>query len=160
MIRHQYRTLFAGSSQEAIAESIARRTFEFSEFLVEVLRVRSLPVVCERRATFHHSCHTSRQLNIVEAPRILMGMIRGLEYVPLARPGDCCGFGGTFSIKMPAISTAIVDEKVDNILETGADLLVGLDMSCLMNIEGRLRRRGSHVEVKHLAEVLGEGWQD
>ena len=81
-------------------------------------------------------------------------MIEGLEYVPLAHPELCCGFGGTFAVKMPRISTAMVDEKVDRVLATGADLLIGLDMSCLMNIEGRLRRRGSRLEVRHLAEML------
>jgi L-lactate dehydrogenase complex protein LldE len=86
-------------------------------------------------------------------------MVEGLDYHPLARPDECCGFGGTFSIKYPQISTAMVDEKVEDVLSTGAKLLLGLDMSCLMNIEGRLRRRGAAVEVKHLAQLLGEGWQ-
>lgn len=86
-------------------------------------------------------------------------MVGGLEYVPLPRAQDCCGFGGTFSVKMPAISAAMVDKKVDHVLETGADLLVGLDMSCLMNIEGRLRRRGAGIPVKHLAELLWDGWE-
>jgi L-lactate dehydrogenase complex protein LldE len=79
--------------------------------------------------------------------------------VPLPGAEQCCGFGGTFAVKMPHISTAMVDEKVDHILETGADVLVGLDMSCLMNIDGRLRRRGRAMPVKHLAEILAEGWQ-
>jgi len=85
-------------------------------------------------------------------------MVNGLEYVSLPKARDCCGFGGTFSVKMPDISAAMVDEKVGHVLETDADLLVGLDMSCLMNIGGRLRRRGSQVKVKHLAQVLDEGW--
>ena len=87
-------------------------------------------------------------------------MVEGLEYRPLAHPELCCGFGGTFAVKMARISTAMVDEKVDGVLATGADLLVGLDMSCLMNIEGRLRRRGHAVEVRHLAEVLAAGWRE
>jgi L-lactate dehydrogenase complex protein LldE len=159
MIRHHYPALFAGTRHAAEAESLAARTFEFSEFLVDVLSPPSLPVVCRRRATFHHSCHTSRQLGVVRAPETLLGMVEGLDYVPLAKPAECCGFGGTFSIKLPDISAAMVDEKVDRVLATGAELLVGLDMSCLMNIEGRLRRRGADVEVKHLAQILGDGWQ-
>ena len=86
-------------------------------------------------------------------------MVDGLDYVPLPRAEDCCGFGGTFAVKMPVISSAMVDDKVDHVLATGAALLLGLDMSCLMNIDGRLRRRGANVRVKHLAEVLAEGWQ-
>ena len=124
----------------------------------DVLRVDDLPVTRSARATLHHSCHTRRMLGVVEQPERLLGIVEGLEYVPLPRAQDCCGFGGAFAIKMPVISTAMVDEKVDHILDTGADLVVGLDMSCLMNIEGRLRRRSSSVEVRHLAEVLVQGW--
>ena len=159
MVRHHYQKLFADSSLEQEALRLGGRTYEFSEFLVDVLGVQSLPVACRRKATFHRSCHTSRLLGIVEAPERLLAMVEGLDYHPLARPGDCCGFGGTFSIKYPQISIAMVDEKVDDVLSTGAELLLGLDMSCLMNIEGRLRRRGAAVEVKHLAQLLGEGWQ-
>jgi L-lactate dehydrogenase complex protein LldE len=85
-------------------------------------------------------------------------MVAGLEYVPLPRAEECCGFGGTFAVKMPEISSSLVDDKVEHVLETGADELLGLDMSCLMNIGGRLRRRCSAVRVRHLAELLAEGW--
>lgn len=159
MVREEYPRLFAGYAEEAAAVRLASRTFEFSEFLVDVLGVTDLPVSRHARATFHHSCHTRRLLGVVEQPVRLLGMIEGLEYVPMPGAERCCGFGGTFAVKMPQISTAMVDEKVDDLVATGADLLVGLDMSCLMNIEGRLRRRGSAVEVRHLAEVLAAGWR-
>ena len=159
MVRDGYPRLFAGRPEEAAAADLAGRTFEFSEFLVDVLGVEELPVRGERTATFHHSCHTRRLLGVSEQPERLLAMVEGLEYRPLAHPELCCGFGGTFAVKMARISSAMVDEKVDAVLATGADLLVGLDMSCLMNIEGRLRRRGSAVEVRHLAEVLATGWQ-
>jgi L-lactate dehydrogenase complex protein LldE len=159
MVREHYPRLFAGYPEEAAAKALAAHTYELSEFLVDVLEVEELPVVFKGRATLHHSCHTLRLLGVAEQPQRLLRMVEGLEYVPLAKAGDCCGFGGTFAVKMPAISTAMVDEKVDHVLETGADLLVGLDMSCLMNIAGRLQRRGSLVQTKHLAEVLAEGWQ-
>ena len=158
MVRHKYPVLFEGRPEAAAAKALAARTFELSQFLVDVLHVADLPVTRNARATLHHSCHTRRLLGVVEQPERLLGMVKGLEYVPLPRAQDCCGFGGTFAIKMPVISTAMVDEKVDHILGTGADLVVGLDMSCLMNIEGRLRRRGSALEVRHLAEVLAQGW--
>jgi len=158
MVRHNYPALFEGRPEAAAARALAARTYEFSQFLVDVLRVDDLPVACSARATLHHSCHTRRMLGVVEQPARLLGMVEGLELVPLPRAQDCCGFGGTFAVKMPAISTAMVDEKVDHILDTGADLVVGLDMSCLMNIEGRLRRRGSRVEVRHVAELLASGW--
>ena len=159
MVREEYPRLFAGHAEEAAAVRLAARTFEFSEFLVDVLGVTDLPVSRRGRATFHHSCHARRLLGVVEQPVRLLRMVEGLEYVPLSGAERCCGFGGTFAVKMPAISTAMVDEKVDDIVETGADLLVGLDMSCLMNIEGRLRRRGHALEVRHLAEVLAAGWR-
>jgi L-lactate dehydrogenase complex protein LldE len=159
MVKHQYPTLFAGLPEAADARALAERTFEFSEFLVDVLRVEDLPVRGSGAVTLHHSCHTRRMLGVAEQPERLLGMVEGLTYVPLPRSRDCCGFGGTFSVKMPAISAAMVDEKVDHVLATGAGTLTGLDMSCLMNIDGRLRRRGARVQVKHLAEILAEGWR-
>jgi L-lactate dehydrogenase complex protein LldE len=159
MVRDGFPDLFAGRPEEADARELAARTWEFSEFLVDVLGVDELPVSRRGTATLHHSCHTRRLLGVVEQPERILSMIDGLEYVPLRGAEQCCGFGGTFAVRMPHISTAMVDEKVDHILESGADLVVGLDASCLMNIEGRLRRRGSRLEVRHLAEVLAAGWR-
>ena len=159
MVRLHYPLLFAGQPEEADARALAARTYEFSQFLVDVLRVDDLPSRGSGTVTLHHSCHTRRMLGVMEQPERLLSMVEGLRYVPLPRARDCCGFGGTFAVKMPAISEAMVDEKVDHVLATGAGLLTGLDMSCLMNIEGRLRRRGAHVAVKHLAEVLAQGWR-
>ena len=159
MVREHYPRLFAGYPEEAAATALAARTYEFSEYLIDVLQVEELPVAYKARATMHHSCHTLRLLGVAEQPERLLQMVDGLEYVPLPRARDCCGFGGTFAVKMPVISTAMVDEKVDHILETEADVLIGLDMSCLMNIDGRMRRRGRTLPVKHLAELLAEGWQ-
>ena len=154
-----YPALLAGSRDEAEATALAERTFEFSEFLTDVLRVERLPVRLQARATLHHSCHTLRHLGVKEQPEQLLRMVDGLDYVPLARSEECCGFGGTFAVTMPAISSSLVDDKARRVLETRADLLIGLDMSCLMNIGGRLRRLGATTGVKHLAEVLAEGWQ-
>jgi L-lactate dehydrogenase complex protein LldE len=159
MVRREYPRLLAGTPEEAAAAELARRTFEFSEFLVDALGVSELPVERHARATLHHSCHTRRLLGVMEQPERLLRAVEGLEYLPLDKADMCCGFGGTFAVKMPQISGAMVDEKVDHILATGADLVVGLDMSCLMNIEGRLRRRGHALEVRHLAEVLAAGWR-
>jgi L-lactate dehydrogenase complex protein LldE len=158
MVRHGYPDLFRGLPEEGLAAGLATRTYEFSQFLCDVLGIEALPVSRPGRVTLHHSCHTRRLLGVSEQPELVLGMVRDLEYVPLPRSQDCCGFGGTFSVKMPLISAAMADEKVDHVLETGADTLVGLDMSCLMNIEGRLRRRASDVEVLHLAELLWQGW--
>jgi L-lactate dehydrogenase complex protein LldE len=159
MVRRHYPGLFAEGRERARAEALAARTYEFTQFLVDVLHVEELPVTCRAVATMHHSCHTMRMLGVHDGPERLLGMVEGLEYRPLPHASDCCGFGGTFAVKMPAISGEMVDRKAGHVLETGAGLLVGLDMSCLMNIEGRLRRRGARIAVKHLAQVLAEGWR-
>ena len=160
MVSRHYPLLFEGRPEEEAARALAGRTYEFSQFLTEVLDVRELPVRYPARATLHHSCHALRLLGVQEQPERLLAMVDRLEYLPLPRARECCGFGGTFAVRMPVISSALVDDKVDHVLETGADLLIGLDRSCLMNIEGRLRRRGeTGVRVKHLAEVLAEGWR-
>lgn len=159
MVRRYYPVLFRDRPEAAEASALAERTYEFSQFLVDVLGVRDLPLRHEARVTLHHSCHTRRLLGVVEQPERLLGMVRSLDYVPLPRAEECCGFGGTFAVKMPHISSALADDKVDHVLETGADELLGLDMSCLMNIGGRLRRRGERVRVRHLAELLAEGWR-
>ena len=160
MVRHHYPGLFPEGPARRRAEALAARTFEFSLFLVDVLRVDDLPIAYPAAATMHHSCHTLRLLGVKDGPERLLDMVDGLDYRPLPRAQDCCGFGGTFAVKMPMVSEALVDRKVDHVLETGADVLVGLDMSCLMNIEGRLRRRGARVAVKHLAEILAAGWRE
>jgi L-lactate dehydrogenase complex protein LldE len=159
MVRHHYPELFPEGPERRRAESLAARTHEFSQFLVDVLEVDELPVAYPAVVTMHHSCHTMRLLGVRDGPERLLGMVDGLEYRPLPRARECCGFGGTFAVKMAAISAAMVDRKVDHVLETGAGVLVGLDMSCLMNIGGRLHRRGAPVATKHLAEVLAEGWR-
>jgi L-lactate dehydrogenase complex protein LldE len=159
MVRYHYPALFPAGRERARAEALAARTWEFSQFLTDVLGVEQLPVTYRAVATMHHSCHTMRMLGVCEGPERLLGMVEGLDYRPLARAQDCCGFGGTFAVKMAAVSGELVDRKAGHVIETGADVLVGLDMSCLMNIGGRLRRRGSRVVVKHLAQVLAEGWR-
>ena len=159
MVRHHYPDLFPEGPERRRAESLAARTHEFSQFLVDVLEVDELPVAFPTMVTMHHSCHTMRLLGVKDGPERLLGMVDGLEYRPLPRARECCGFGGTFAVKMAAISAAMVDRKVDHVLETGAGVLVGLDMSCLMNIGGRLHRRGAPVVTKHLAELLAEGWR-
>lgn len=159
MVREGFVELFAGHREAGEAQALAARTFEFSEFVADVLDVRELPAKWSGCATLHHSCHARRALGVIEQPERLLHMVEGLEYRSLPHAERCCGFGGTFSVKMPDVSTAIVDEKVDDILASGARLVVGLDMSCLMNIEGRLRRRGSGLAVMHLAELLATAWQ-
>ncbi|GGK28044.1 lactate utilization protein A [Caldalkalibacillus thermarum] len=160
MIRHYYPTLFAADDEwRDKAQQFADKVYEFSQFMVNILKVSSVDACYEGRATYHHSCHMMRGLGIYQEPLQLLQTIKGLEVAELPYEQDCCGFGGTFAVKMKEISEQMVDEKVEHIRSTQADILVGSDMACLMNIEGRLKRLGYPVKVFHVAELLYEGVQ-
>ncbi|MFF2093597.1 (Fe-S)-binding protein [Paenibacillus sp. NPDC058174] len=139
------------------ARKLQSKSYEFTQFLVQVLGVKDVGAVFPHKVTYHPSCHGSRLLGVKEEPLELMRNVQGLELVPLPFAEDCCGFGGTFAVKMADISGAMVTEKVDHVLETEAEVLVGLDMACMMNIAGNLRFRNEPVKVMHLAELLYEG---
>jgi L-lactate dehydrogenase complex protein LldE len=135
------------------AEDLAHRTHELSDFLVNVLGVEDVGARFEGKVTYHMACHL-RGLGLFTEPERLLRRVRGLEYVPLERSDECCGFGGSFSVRFPEISGAMVRDKAAFIEQTGADAVVATDAGCLMNIAGCLRRRGSRVRALHLAEVL------
>lgn len=152
---HQYPDLFRDEShwlKRAI--DLKERTYEFTQFIVEVLGITNLKAKYEAKATYHTSCHMDRLLGVKESPLTLLQNVEGLEMVPLPNSYDCCGFGGTFAVKMATISEQMVDEKVNHIIDTEADLLIGADNSCLMNIGGRINKRGEKIKVVHIAEVL------
>ncbi len=136
------------------AQALSDKSYELTQFIVDVLNITDVGAHLDGKATVHPSCHMTRLLGVVNQPTALLEQVEGLELVELPHYYNCCGFGGTFAVKMGDVSTEMVDEKVDSILETGADYLIGADASCLMNIEGRLKRRGANVKVLHIAEVL------
>ncbi|WP_256757534.1 (Fe-S)-binding protein [Cohnella sp. WQ 127256] len=155
---HHYPKLFEDDKvlhEKAI--KLQNKSYEFTQFLIHVLGVSDVGATFPHKVTYHPSCHGSRLLGIQDEPHALMSKVKGLEFVPLPFAEDCCGFGGTFAIKMSEISGAMVSEKVDHVKETEAEVLVGLDMACLMNIAGNLRYRNEPVRVMHLAELLYEG---
>jgi L-lactate dehydrogenase complex protein LldE len=155
MVRRHYPELFAHQPiMRERALQVARKTFEFSEYLVNVLGVVDLGAAFSGIATYHDSCHLARTLGIREQPRQLLRHVRGLSLAEMDNSDTCCGFGGTFSVNYPDISVALADDKIDNILNSGATLVVGCDVSCLMNIRGRMSRRGVNLQVLHLAQVL------
>ena len=155
MVVHGYAELFRADPQNLRrAEAIAARTYEFSQFLVDVLGVTDLNAQFEGQLTYHPSCHLSRLLHVTEAPRQLLASVHGAEVVPLPGAEECCGFGGLFAVKHGELSGAILDKKIENLRATGAATLVGCDMSCLMHMQGGLSRDGSPVKCLHLAEVL------
>lgn len=136
------------------ARDLARRTYELTTFLADVRKVGPIEGELEAVTAYHDSCSGLRELKIRPQPRQLLSGIRGLELREMADGDACCGFGGLFCVKYPEISEKMVDVKVDAILATGADMLLGGDMGCLMNMAGRLQRRGCPVQVRHVAEVL------
>lgn len=158
MIHHYYPKLFEDDPvMLKKANELIEKTYEFSQFLVQVMGVEDVGAVFPHKVTYHPSCHGSRLLGVKEEPLRLMEKVAGLELIPLPFAEDCCGFGGTFAIKMSDISGAMVSEKVDHVMETEAEVLVGLDMGCLLNISGNLLYRGEPIRVMHLAELLLEG---
>src|SRR5215471_1098030 len=152
---HHYETLFADDERwRARARAVAVRTFELSSFLVRVLKVTDVGARFKGRVTWHDACHGLRDLNVHDEPRRLIKHVREAEFVELDNADACCGFGGTFSVKYPEISTAILDQKIEAIEAAGVDRVVSGDASCLMQIGGRLSRIGSKVRAMHLAELL------
>ena len=138
----------------AAAESLARRTRELSQFLVEVLGVSRVDSPFEGRVTYHDSCHLLRGIGVKEQPRRLLRRVSGLELVEMKDSDYCCGFGGAFAIKYPDISGAMVYDKVDKIVASGVDTVVGCDTGCLLNIAGAVSRRGLPIKTMHIAEIL------
>jgi L-lactate dehydrogenase complex protein LldE len=134
--------------------AIGAKTYEFTQYLVNELEITDVGAEFSGTVTYHDSCHLSRGLGIAEQPRILLKNISGLELIEMKDSDTCCGFGGTFSVNYPEISTAMADEKIDNILATKAQAVTGCDISCLMNILGRISRRGEDVQVLHIAQIL------
>lgn len=130
------------------------RVWEFSQFLASVLNVDDVGAKLDATVTYHDSCHALRELKIKSAPRRLLAKVRGLSLVEMDAAEECCGFGGTFSVKFPDVSGAIARTKIDSIARTGADTVVSIDSSCLMQIDGALKRAGSKIRTMHLAEVL------
>lgn len=155
MIAHHYPALFAGDpAWKARAEALAAKTHELVSFLADVLKADVQPPPCPATATYHDSCSGLRELGVKAQPRALLSRVAGLTLVEGKSAEVCCGFGGLFCVKYPDISEKMVDNKADDILATGADMLLAGDMGCLMNMSGRLTRKGAKVEVRHVAEVL------
>lgn len=155
MITRHYEELFR-KDPEALEQTrrLAPRVWEFSRFLLEVAGVEDVGARLPAVVTYHDSCHALRELGIGEGPRRLLAKVRGLELREMPASQECCGFGGTFSVKFPEISASMVRTKVEAIHQTGAQYVVSVDASCLMQIQGALNRAGSPVRTLHLAEVL------
>ncbi|MGA7097008.1 MAG: (Fe-S)-binding protein [Acidimicrobiia bacterium] len=151
MMSQHYLELFAGTEREDEARAVAARVRELTQFLVDDLGVEPDASCDGCVIAYHHSCHGLRGMGLkAQAGELLAG----LDTVSLDGAEECCGFGGLFAVEMPPVSAAIMNEKLDRVEASGADILVGGDVSCLIHLEGGLRRRGSAIEVRHIAEIL------
>ena len=155
MVRVFYPELFADDPEQlAKASRLRERFYEFSEFLVKVLKVEDVGACFPRRVTYHDSCHLLRELGIADEPRKLLRAVRGIELVELQDYRLCCGFGGTFSVKFPEISVAMAEDKLRAAVEARAEVLVANDSGCLMHLAGLIHRQGLPIRTMHLAELL------
>jgi L-lactate dehydrogenase complex protein LldE len=155
MVRHHYPQLFDDNDlwlQRAM--QVAAKTYELTEYLVDVLGVQDVGAHYDGKITYHDSCHLLRNLRIQSQPRKLLSKVSGAEFIEMHDADRCCGFGGSFAVKYGDISSAMVTDKVNNIVASGADTVVGCDMGCLMNIQGMLNRRESDIKTMHIAQIL------
>ncbi len=157
-VRNYYPLLFDNSSHHNDVKDLQKRVYEFSDFLVNVLKTEDLGASLPARATYHDSCAALRECKIKQEPRKLLSKVRGLELVEMNDVETCCGFGGTFSVKFESISTAMADQKIANALQTGAEYIISTDLSCLMHIDGCIRQNGLSIKTMHIADVLTSGW--
>lgn len=156
MVKHEVPGLLGDTPLADEARRLAGRTYELSQFLVRVLGATRFTSTMRGRVAYHDSCHLLRGLHESAAPREILANLDGVEAVELPGHDECCGFGGSFSVRLPEVSTAILEKKLANIEATGADCVVACDAGCLMQMAGGLSRRKSKVRAVHLAELLGE----
>lgn len=158
MIRSGYLQLFQNNpAWLPAARQLSQKVFEFSEFLIHILQVEKLGALFEARVTYHDSCQVNRALGISAEPRRLLKNVQGLEFVEMDQSDICCGFGGIFAFKFPRVAASMVAEKVENIVASGAEVVTGCEISCLMHIDGYIRKMGIPVRAMHLADILAQG---
>jgi L-lactate dehydrogenase complex protein LldE len=157
-VRNYYPKLFDNSSVHNEVKDLRSRTYEFSEFLVNVLKVEKLGACLPVKATYHDSCAALRECRIKEEPRKLLANVAGLELAEMEDVETCCGFGGTFAVKYEPISIAMAEQKVNNAQKTGATCIISTDLSCLMHLDGYIRNKNLPIKTMHIADVLASGW--
>ncbi len=155
MVKHHYAELFKeGMPEHALALNIASRTFEFTEYLVNMLNVTDVGAVYPHKVTYHATCHYLREMGLKKEAKTLLHEVKGLEFVPLEEEETCCGFGGAFSVTFPEVSRSMMENKVNHILASGADTVVMCEPGCLMNIAGGLQTAGSNIRAMHIIDLL------
>ena len=157
-VKNGFKVLFENTAQKMEAEKTSERIFELSAFLVNVLKIEDLGATFEATATYHNSCAALRECHIKEEPQILLKNVKGLTIIPMHDNETCCGFGGTFAVKFNAISAGMGEQKAENAKATNTDYIISTYMSCLMHIDGILKKKNETIKVLHIADVLASGW--
>jgi len=158
-VRNYYSKLFEDSTLHNRVTDLSSRTYEFTEFLTDVLKVENFNAALDAKATYHDSCAALRECKIKDGPRRLLGNVKGLELVEMNHTETCCGFGGTFAVKFDAISISMADQKVSNALATNAEYIISTDLSCLMHLDGYIKGKQLPLKTMHIADVLASGWE-
>jgi len=158
MVKNYYGEMFHNSAMHNEYKQVQKNIYELSDFLVNILNVTDIGATLEGIATYHDSCAALREMNIKTEPRTLLSKVKGLELREMKDVETCCGFGGTFSIKYEPIAVAMADTKIENAMETGAEYIISTDISCLMHLDGYLKKQNKPLKIMHLADVLASGW--
>jgi L-lactate dehydrogenase complex protein LldE len=155
MVKHHYPELFpVGTPEHDLAVDIAARTYEFTEYLVNVLKVTDVGAAYPHKVTYHASCHYLREMGLKTEAKSLLSAVKGLEFIPLNEEETCCGFGGAFTVTYPEVSRSMMENKVRNIIASGADTVVMCEPGCLMNVAGGLYKVGSNIRAMHIIDLL------
>jgi L-lactate dehydrogenase complex protein LldE len=158
MIKNYYPEMFYNSALHNEYKQISKNIYEFSSFLVNVLKVTNVGAKLEGIATYHDSCAALRECQIKQEPRTLLKNVQGLEMVEMKDTETCCGFGGTFSAKFEPIAVGMGSDKIKNAMDTGAQYLISTDASCLLHLDGYIKKHNQEIKTMHLADVLASGW--
>jgi L-lactate dehydrogenase complex protein LldE len=153
-VKNYYPKLFDNATLQVPVRNMSKRIYEFSTFLTDILHIEDFGASLNAKVTYHDSCAALRECKIKEGPRRLLSHVKGLELVEMEHNETCCGFGGTFAVKFEPISMAMVEQKVNNALQTGASYIISTDHSCLMHINGYIKQHELAIQTKHLADVL------
>lgn len=157
-VRNYYTKLFDNSSRHNDVKDLQKRTFEFTEFMVNVLNIDNVGASFHAKATYHDSCAGLRECKIKQEPRKLLSNVEGLQLVEMNDVETCCGFGGTFAVKFDSISIGMADQKAGNAKDAGAECIISTDHSCLMHLDGYIKKKGLGLQTMHIADVLASGW--
>ncbi len=158
-VKNYYSKLFENSVLHNKVKDVGSRIFEFTSFLTDVLKIENFGAELNAKATYHDSCAALRECKIKEGPRKLLSKVKGLELTEMVDNETCCGFGGTFAVKFEAISTAMADQKVNHALATGSEYIISTDSSCLLHLDGYIKKKELPIKTMHIADVLASGWE-